>query len=324
MAPIDTTFQTYQASGLREDLADIIYDISPTDTPFMSNGGRTSASATLHEWQTDALDTPSSTNAVVEGDDITQFPVKSPTVRVANFTQISRKLCAVSGTLDVVDKAGRATETAYQMAKRAAELKRDLETMSLEAIDGDAGSASTARVAAGLPNWIKTNSARAGDGADPIYTSGVPAGTPVVDGTIRAIEESFLKDAASQVWNSGGTLKMIMANTVNKQNISLFAGVATKTYFQSSVEATAIIGAADVYVSDFGVMSIVPNRFQRERDVWLLDPEMYSFAFLRPFQTIQLATTGDADKQMMLAEWTLRVNNEAGLGVIADLDAVIQ
>lgn len=323
MAPIDTTFQTYQAQGLREDLADIIYDISPTDTPFMSNGGRTSASATLHEWQTDALDTPSSTNAVVEGDDITQFPVKSPTVRVANFTQISRKLCAVSGTLDVVDKAGRATETAYQMAKRAAELKRDLETMSLENIAGDAGSASTARVAAGLPTWIVTNANRDAGGAGSGHTTGVPLAT-ATDGTIRAIDETLLKDVAAQVWNSGGTLKMIMANTVNKQNISTFAGVATKTYFQSSVEATAIIGAADVYVSDFGVMSIVPNRFQRERDVWLLDPEMYSFAFLRPFQTIQLATTGDADKQMMLAEWTLRVNNEAGLGVIADLDSVIQ
>lgn len=322
MAPIDTTYQTYQAEGLREDLADIIYDISPTDTPFMSNGGRTTATATLHEWQTDVLDAPDTANAVVEGDDITQFPVKNPTVRVGNYTQISRKLCAVSGTLDVVDKAGRATESAYQMAKRAAELKRDMEAMSLENVAGAAGTASTARISAGLPTWVQSGS-RDGGGAPSGHTTGVPAGT-ATDGTPRPVDEAFLKDAASQVWNAGGTLKMLMAGPVNKQNISLFAGVATKTYFQSAVEAAAIIGAADVYVSDFGVLSIVPNRFQRERDVWLLDPEMYSFAFLRPFQTIQLATTGDADKKMMLAEWTLRVNNEAGLSVIADLDSTIQ
>ena len=323
MAPIDTTFQTYQAEGLREDLADIIYDISPTDTPFMSNGGRTSASATLHEWQTDALDAPDTANAVVEGDDITQFPAKSPTVRVGNYTQISRKLCLVSGTLDVVDKSGRATESAYQMAKRAAELKRDMEAMSLENLAGDAGSASTARISAGLGAWVQDDTSRAGDGTPSGHTTGVPGAT-AGDGTVRPIDEEFLKTAAAGVWDRGGTLKMLMAGPINKQNISLFAGVATKTYFQSAVEAAAIIGAADVYVSDFGVLSIVPNRFQRERDVWLLDPEMYSFAFLRPFQTIQLATTGDADKKMMLAEWTLRVNNEAGLGVIADLDAVIQ
>lgn len=324
MATIATTYQTYQAKGIREDLSDIIYDISPVDTPFMSNGGRESAKNTLFEWQTDALAAVDTANAQIEGDDITQFPAAAPTVRVGNYTQISRKLVLVSGTLDVVDKAGRATELAYQLAKRSSELKRDMESMALEAINGAAGDATTARTSAGLPNWTKTNSARGVGGADPIYTSGVPAATPVVDGTTAAITEAMLKDVASQIWDSGGTLKMAMAGPVNKQNISTFSGIATRTYFTTAAEAVPVIGAVDVYVTDFGSISIVPNRFQRERDVWLLDPDFYSFSFLRPFFQESLAKTGDADKRMLIAEWGLRVKNEAALGVIADLNDTVQ
>lgn len=323
MATISTTYQTYQAVGQKEDLADMIFDISPIDTPCVSNGGRGSASAVLHEWQTDSLASVDTANAHIEGDDVTQYPAATPTVRVGNYSQISRKLVLVSGTLDAVDKAGRNTELAYQLAKKSKELKRDMEAIVLENIGGAAGDAGTARKMATLGAWLKTNTNKAGDGVDPTYTSGVPSAART-DGTTRAISEVLFKDVCNQVWASGGSLKMAMAGPINKQNISQFAGIATPTYNTSADKAVTIIGAADVYVSDFGVLAIVPNRFQRERDVWFLDPEYYGLRFLRPFKQEPLAKSGDADKRMLIVEWTLRIDNEAALGLLADLNDTVQ
>lgn len=324
MATIDTTFQTYQAKGIREDLSDAIYDISPLDTPFVSNGGRGKCKNTLFEWQTDALAAVDTANAQIEGDDIATFPAATPTVRIGNYTQISTKLIIVSGTLEAVDTAGRAKELSYQLAKLSKELKRDIESICLENIGGDAGDATTARNTATMGAWLKTNTNfNTGDGADPVYTSGVPSAGRT-DGTIRAITEAMFQDVAAQVWDSGGSLKMVMAGPINKQNISGFSGIATKTFYQSAVEATKIIGAADVYVTDFGTLSIAPNRFQRERDVWFLDPTYYGIAYLRPYQQFRLAKTGDAEKRELLVEWGLKVNQEAALGGIFDLDSVLQ
>jgi hypothetical protein len=323
MAAFTTTYQTYQAIGQREDLTDAIYDISPTDTPFVNNGGRGSASATTHEWQTDALAAVDTGNAHIEGDDIASIAAATPTVRVGNYLQISRKLVLVSGTLDAVDKAGRNTELAYQLAKSAAELKRDMEAIALENIGGDAGNATTARQMATMGAWLKTNISKEAGGTNPTWTSGVPQ-TARTAGSTRALSETLFKTVLQSVWDQGGTLKMAMAGPVNKQNISQFGGIATNTYFQSAAEATKIIGAADVYVSDFGVVSIVPNRFQRELDVWVLDPEFYGLNFLRAFRQFPLAKTGDADKRQMLVEWTLKVRNELAHGLVTDLNSTVQ
>ena len=320
-SPIIETYQTYDSIGLREDLTDVIYDISPTDTPFMSGSARGSAKATLHEWQTDALEAVDGANAHIEGDDIDTFPAVVPTVRVANFLQISRKLVLISGTLDVVDKAGRATEMAYQLAKRSKELKRDMETIATSNQGGDAGSSTTAREMAGLIAWIKTNTNfDATTGADPVYTSGVPAAGRTDSSAVRDITEVILKDVLQQVWDSGGDLVNLMLGPVNKQNMSAFAGIATKTFNRDAEVPTAVIAAADVYVSDFGVLSVFANRFQRERDGIVWDPAFTSFNFLRPFRSVPLAKTGDAEKRMLLVEWTLKVRNEAALGILADLD----
>ncbi len=301
----------------------MIYDISPTDTPFMSNGGRDSCKNTLFEWQTDVLAAVDTANIHIEGDDITAFPAADPATRVGNYTQISRELVLTSGTLDEVDKAGRATELAYQLTKKSKELKRDMESMLLENIAGAAGDASTARATAGLPAWLKTNVNKAGDGTDPVYTSGVPNAARG-DGTQRDITEALAKDVMSQIWSSGGTLKWIMCGPTNKQNISSqFSGIATRTYYTTAAEVVPVIGATDVYVSDFGSMTVVPNRFQRERDVWFLDNDYYSVAYLRPFRTVKLATTGDAQKRMIIVEYGLKVKNEAALGLLADLNTAI-
>lgn len=320
MALITGTATRYDMNGLREDLADIIYDISPTDTPFMSSIGRGSCSQTLHEWQTDELAAADPNNAVLEGDEAS-FATPAATVRVGNYTQISRKTVIISGTLETVDKAGRRSELAYQIAKRGRELKRDMETIFLANQGGNAGGVGTARRLAGLGAWVKTNTDAAGDGGDPTYTAGVPNAART-DGTPRAFTETILKNVIQQVWTSGGNPRVLMVGPYNKTVVSGFSGIATRNFDLSNVSPrpTAIIAAADVYVSDFGVLRVIPNRFQRERDAWVLDFDLLSVRYLRPIQQERLAKTGDAEKRMILAEYTLRVNQEAGLGLAADLE----
>lgn len=323
MTAITNTYQTFTAIGQREDLENTIYDITPTDTPFMSNGGRGNMSGTVHEWQTDVLASPDTGNAHIEGDDITSFPATAVTVRLGNYAQISRKLVLVAGTLDAVNKAGRSSEMAYQLAKRSAELKRDMEAISLENIGGSAGAAGTARQMATMGAWIKTNVSKEAGGTNPTWTSGVP-GTARTAGSTRALSETLFKAAIQAMWDTGADLKFAMAGPANKQNLSQMNGIATNNFFQSADEQASIIGAADVYVSDFGVLSIVANRFQRDVDVWLVDPAFYSFIFLRSFRSEKLAKTGDADKRMLLVEWSLKVSNELAFGLVTDLNTTIQ
>lgn len=320
MAIITNTFTRYDAKGLREQLSDIIYDISPQDTPFISSSGRGSASQTLFEWQTDSLAAAVSTNQQIEGDDIATWPSTAATVRVGNYTQISRKLLILSGTLEVVNKAGRRSELAYQIAKRGAELKRDMEKNLLDNVGGDAGSSSTARKSATLAAWLKTNTDFGTGGVDPTYTSGVP-GAARTDGTQRAFTETILKTVAQEVWVSGGDMEVLMVGPFNKGVVSGFSGVVTRNYDISNMPArpTAVIAAVDVFVSDWGTLRVVPNRFQRDRDAWLLDFEYLAVPTLRPFQTIEVAKTGDAEKRMLLVEFTLQVKAEAALGICADL-----
>jgi hypothetical protein len=309
------TFTAHSAIGQREDLTDIIYDISPTETPFMSSIGKTKATAVYHEWQTDSLAAATTANAAVEGADATSATL-SPTVRLGNYTQIIQKTVQVSGTLDTVNKAGRKSEKAYQLAKASAELKRDLETILLANQGRSAGTSTVARKLGSILSWIKTNSDVGSGGADPA-TIGVSTRT---DGTQRTFTEALLKTVVSEVFVSGGSPKILMVGAAGKQKVSSFAGIAAQRYMAPGNTPTTIIGAADVYMSDFGTMSVVPNRFMRTRDALVLDPEYAALAYLRPFQTNDLAKTGDSENTQLLAEVTLEVKNEAAHGIIADLD----
>ena len=311
------TYQTYTAIGQREDLSDVIYNISPTDTPFMSSVGKTKATATYHEWQTDSLAAPALGGAV-EGADASSITA-SPTTRIGNRTQIFTKSVAVAGTLEAVDKAGRKSEKAYQLAKVSAELKRNIELTLLSNQVSAAGNSSTARTLGGLQAWLSTNY----DGG----TSGVAGSagsTARTDGTNRTFTETILKTVVAEVYTAGGTPKVLMVNPAHKQVVSAFAGIAAQRYMAPSNEPTTIIGAADVYMSDFGTISVVPNRFMNSTNsgsetAFLVDPDMAAVAYLRPFQTIELAKTGDSEKTQLLAELTLEVKNEAAHGIIADL-----
>lgn len=330
MPAVANTHTRYGMTGVREDLSDVIYNISPEATPFMSAIGRgQKAKQTLVEWQTDALEAPNGDNAVVEGDEAA-FSAVSPTVRLGNYTQISRKTLIISGTADAVDAAGRKSELAFQMAKRGAELKRDQETILLSNQGGNGGSTTVARRLASLLAFIKTNvnfDATTGTGltagANPSYTSGVPTAGRVDSSTRRVFTEAMLKDVIQKVWAQGGEPRVLQVGPVNKARVSGFAGIATRNFDMSNVspKATAIIASADVYVSDFGTLRVVPNRWQRERDAFVLDYSLASSRYLRPHMTEKLAKTGDAEKRMLLCEFTLQVNQEAGLGLIADLSA---
>jgi hypothetical protein len=317
MAVPSNTFQAHTAIGQREDLADVIYDISPKDTPIMSSIGKTKATAVNHEWQTDVLDAATTANAQIEGDDASAKLV-TPTVRLGNYTQIVSKTIQVSGTLEAVDKAGRKSEKAYQLAKASAELKRDIETIITANQGKSAGTTTTARTMGALLSWIKTNtnkSAGTTAGVDPA-TIGVSVRT---DGTTRAFTETILKDVVQKVFTSGGTPAMLVVPPALKQVVSTFAGIAESRVAVRGDAPTTIIGAADVYVSDFGNLSVVPNRFMRSRDALVLDPEYAALAYLRPFQTNDLAKTGDSEKTQILAELTLEVRNEGAHGGAFDL-----
>jgi hypothetical protein len=312
-------YNAYDAIGQREDLTDIIYDISPTETPFMSSIGKTKATAVRHEWQTDSLAAATTNNAAVEGADASDATL-SPTTRLGNYTQILQKTIKVSGTLDAVNKAGRKSEKAYQLAKASQELKRDLETILLSNQGRSAGSSnSSARKMGSLLSWIKTNSSVQTNGGDPT-TIGVSTRT---DGNTRTFTEALLKEVVAEVFTSGGSPKVLMVGPSGKQKVSSFTGIGETRFNVTGAKPSTIIGAADIYVSDFGNMSVVPNRFMRTRDALVLDPEYAALAYLRPFQTIELAKAGDADKTQVLVEVTLEVKNEAAHGIVADLNMAL-
>jgi hypothetical protein len=311
-------FRTYAAVGMREDLSDVIYNISPTDTPFMSTIGKTKATAVYHEWQTDSL-AAAAANAAVEGADATEATLTA-TTRVGNRTQISQKTVGITGTLEAVDKAGRKSEKAYQLAKASSEIKRDMEFALLNnTVQSNGSAGSTARVLGGLQTWLATNGDFGTSGS-----AGATGTTARTNGTNRTFEESLLKTVVKEVFESGGSPKVLMVTPAHKQTVSAFAGIAAQRYMAPSDAPTTIIGAADVYLSDFGSMSVVPNRFMLSGNsanevAFVLDPEYAAVAYLRPFFTNDLANTGDSAKTQLLVEYTLEVKNEAAHGIIADL-----
>jgi hypothetical protein len=312
MAQPTNTFDTYDAIGIREDLQDVIYSISPTETPFMSSAAREQVKNTFHEWQTDALAAAVTNNAVIEGDDAT-LDAASATSRIGNYTQIMDKTVVITGTQESVDKAGRASELAYQIAKKSKELKRDIESTLLTNQARAAGNSTTARTFGSIGAWIATNDNLAGDGTSPTANNGSDARN---DGTQRAMTEDMLKEVIKNVWNAGGNPSVVMVGPFNKQKISGFTGGSTR--FDASEDKT-LYTSIDVYSSDFGDLEVVPNRFSRDRDALVLDMDYWSVGFLRDFTMHELAKTGDAEKRQLLVELTLISRNEAASGGVFDL-----
>ena len=311
------TYQTYTAIGQREDLSDVIYNISPTETPFMSSIGKTKATAIYHEWQTDSLAAVNTSNAAVEGA-ATSDATLSPTTRVGNRTQISTKVIKISGTLEAVNKAGRKSEKAYQLAKGASEIKRDMEAILLSNQVAANGNSTTARNLGGLQTWLSSNYSGGTNG-----TAGSGGTTARVTGTDRSFTATLLNTVMQSAYTNGGSPTMLLVTPAQKVVASTFTGIATRYRDVPANQQAQIINAADVYVSDFGIIQIVPDRFIPNSDsddtAFLLDTEMAAVAYLRPFQTVELAKTGDAELTQLLVEYTLEVKNEAAHGIISDL-----
>lgn len=313
--PADTT-STYDAIGNREDLSDIIYDISPTQTPFISGISRNSATATNHEWQTDSLATAVSSNAVIEGEDATTTAAIA-SVRLGNYTQISDKVPRVTRTQRQIDSAGRGDELDYQIMKSAKELKRDMESTLLANKAKVTGSESVARECAGVESWIADNVDLGVGGVAPTG-DGTDALTP---GTNRAFAESQLQGVLASIWDEGGEPDTIMVGSVVKQAMSGLVNGGAAGTAQRVVDGNAktVTSAIDIYVSDFGSLAVVPNRFQVQTSMLVLQMDMWCMSTLAEFQETPLAKTGDSDRVQLLSEYTLEAKNAKSSGIIAAL-----
>lgn len=306
------TFSSYDAVGNREDLSNIIYDVSPIETPFLSALDRVTATSTKHEWQKDALAAASATNFVIEGDDATTDSITA-TSRVYNYTCISDKVALVTGTQNAVNSAGRKKEMAYQMARRMKELKRDVEAALFENNAYVAGNDSTARECAGLQAYVKTNLNKAADATAPTG-DGSDGHT---DGTARALQESFVEAALSLAWSSGGNPTMGFLNAFQKRKVAQFSGSSSKT---SDGDKKKVVNSVDIYIDPLGnEIRFVPCRQVPADVIHMVDMEFVKFATLRDFTTADLAKTGDSERKQILCEYTLQVGNESAHATVSDL-----
>lgn len=313
MAAVTNAYTTASAKGIREDLTDKIYRVDVEDTPFMSNVGTTTCKNTLHEWQTRAISALNLSNAVPEGDEVARSAA-TPNVRLSNVCQISRKDATVSGTLEEVDKAGRDSEMALQMADRTIELRKDMEGIL---ISNQAFANAATRNLRGFEAWLRTNTSFGATGADPADPTVTP-GTTRTDGTQRAFTEVLLLDELQEVYTAGGSVSMALMGPGQKRTASSFTGRAAS---QVMVSKNEIRQATQLYDSDFGTVKLTPHRYIRSagRSCLLIDPDNVKVGYLRKFVRFPLAKIGDADTRVILSEYTLEMSNEKAHGIIADL-----
>lgn len=317
------TFQTFTQKNIREDLINAIYNVDPFKTPFLNMCKKTEAKQTNHEWNTDKLDAQNLNNAAVQGDDPTAQTL-APTARIGNYTQISTKVVQISGTSQAVVAAGGSNKMGYQLLKKSKELKRDMEGILTYNQAKSAGSSTTAALSAGLPAYLQQNvvfqTGGSPSGANPaVAANGWTDGTNTrtYNGTTVAITEAMVKSVVQSIFkNSGDCPEYALVSPQNKQNISAFAGPGTR-FIQ--VEDKTLRTVVDVYETDFGDVKMVPDIFlAHSADCFFINPNYVRVAYLRPFQTIPLAKTGDSDKKELLVEYCLEVGNEHALGLITD------
>ena len=316
MAATVAASKAYDLAGgaLREDLADIIYDISPMDAWFVSHAARGKASSTTHEWLSDTLVAASSTNAAIEGDAFSATARTLPT-RLKNYTQIRTKSSEVTGTAQKVDNAGMRELLGYHTARAGKEAKRDMEAACLGNNPASVGTSVSARVSGGVPTWIyelnhikMTGQAAAGFSTT-APVSGFPTATmPGIGSSATAFTETDLKNMLGKAWSAGGDVDTILCSAAVYNTISGFTGLATRFRDVGSKQQAQIIGAADVYVSAYGVHNIQLSRYILTAACYSLDMKTWAIDYLRPFQTIEIAKIGDAERRMLLSEWTLRCN----------------
>ena len=317
MAQPTNTFDSYDATGIREDLRDIIYNVSPEETPFLSTCKKTRATNTYHEWLQDSL-RASAANAHIEGDETTANAMTAAS-RLGNYTQIFKNAVTVPDTDDGLNKAGRAKEVAYQTMKIAKEMKLDVEKALFDNNARVAGNSTTARELAGVPSWIFTSTDfGANEGADPTG-DGTDARTDETT-TLIAFSQARFDGVMQSVWEQGGNPDRVYLSAFQMNKALAFTGMNNqRSTIGASVGGTnAVINAVDVYVTPWGTVEFVPSRECRSRDVFILQSDMWEVAELRPMKNTELAKTGDATKRQLVTELTLVAKNEKANGGVFD------
>lgn len=317
MAQPTNTFDSYDATGIREDLRDIIYNVSPEETPFLSTCKKTRATNTYHEWLQDSL-RASAANAHIEGDD-TAANAMTAASRLGNYTQIFKNSVVVPDTDDGLNKAGRAKEVAYQTMKIAKEMKLDVEKALFDNNARVAGNSTTARELAGCPSWIVTSTDHgANEGADPTG-DGTDARTDETT-TLIAFSQARFDGVMQSIWEQGGNPDRVYLSAFQMNKALAFTGMNNqRSTIGASVGGTnAVINAVDVYVTPWGTVEFVPSRECRSRDVFILQSDMWEVAELRPMKNTELAKTGDATKRQLVTELTLVAKNEKANGGVFD------
>ena len=308
MAKVTNAFDTYSATSDREQLSNVIYNISPQATPFMSAIGKNSIKNVVFDWQTETLPTASGAGQL-EGFELSRAAATA-TSRVSNVAQISSRDATVTGSQQASDPAGKKSEMAHQLAIMAKALKRDMETALCQKGAKTTGNATTARVTGGFESWITSNVSRGTSGA------GAGGGAAPTDGTQRALTEALLKTVLQSCFTNGGEPSMAICGPVNKQVISGFTG---RSSARQMIDANTVEASVSIYASDFGELKIVPSNFSRERSLLLVDPDYAKVSYLRDFKTVDISTIGDAETKMIVAEYGLEMSNEAAHGIVADL-----
>ena len=315
MAQPAHTFDSYDVKGIREDLENVIYDISPEETPFYSSLKKVKASNTYHEWQTDSLRS-SAANAHIEGDD-TVGEARTATTRLGNYTQIFKNSVIIPDTDEGLDKAGRAAEMAYQVLKIAKEQKLDIEKALFDNNKYEVGSATAARELAGCGAYVKSNVANIGGSGGANPTGSVPGNTARTDGTATVFSQADFDTVMQGIWESGGNPDTVYLSAFQMNKALDFTGYNNQ---RSHIEATSktVVKAVDIYVTPWGTVEFTPSRENRGRDVWIMDSDMWGVGVLRPTKNTELAKTGDSTKRQVLTELTLISKNEAASGLVAD------
>src|SRR5690242_10876342 len=299
MTKVTNAVATYDVTTNREDLADAVYRISPVDTPFMAAVPRVKATAVLHEWSLDTLDSVNTSNARLEGDALSRASSTTP-ARKQNYCQISSRDATVSGTQQAVNPAGIDDMMAFQSSKKSLVLRKDMEAILLGNTGQNSGNTTTARTLRSMNAWINGNGSRNGAGAD--STAATAAATDGTSADLRAFTEALLKDAILDAYTDGGAPDLVLVSPTNKQTFSGFSG---RSISQTMIDNNKILGAAEIYVSDFGNLKVVPNRTQRGRDVWVIDTSKVAVAGLRMFEPQELGRVGDAITRDLISEYTL-------------------
>lgn len=315
MAVPANTIQNVARVGVREDLDEKIAELFPDETPFQKAIGRSTASTTYTEWQTDGLAAANHDNKTIQGDDLAN-EARANTTRVGTHTQIFKKVVSASTTVEATTKAGRRSELAREIMKSGREMRTDKEKRFLGNYASVAATAGVAGETAGALAWLTSNVSRGAAGANGGFSAGIVAAA--TNGTQRAYTETLLKTVLQSVWSAGGNPKMVFTNGTQKQTEAGFAGLAQQRRETGNSKLTIVAGA-DIYVSDFGEVQFVPDRFASNRDALVIDPEYWDIATLDPMKTMDLAKTGLASRKAMYDECGLRCLNQGASGVIADL-----